>query len=233
LGHVRSTFLTKPLTLYGLSYLGMLPISLIWPLISEYYAGSAGYALVLVAVICLFLYLAHALIIAYAFELNRKRAGSLQEAARRVAAVIWPLVMMALLVWLVCQGAHSYLPPPIPEIVLTVFCAVAVPACLMERLGALASLKRSFELTQGCRLKVLLVIGTVYAVNYLVIYRLLLIVWDRGWMGGLSIAMLNNALYAASSLFIYLVYAALYYELRTIKDFRKDFRPDYKAEVFD
>lgn len=133
-----------------------------------------------------------------------------------------PLFGIGLITGLLCQGAYALLPPPFPEIIITTLFSVAVPACLMERLGAVAGIKRGLELIRGNFFKVLLLVALVYGVNYLLFYPFLEMLWKKDALSYLALNLLGNALYASAFLFICLVYAAAYYELRVLKDFPSD-----------
>jgi len=219
LGHVRTTFFKKPVNLYGLAYLANIPLLVCWALIGGDWSSPVHRGLLFGCYV--FLYLGQALIISYIFELNRRREGSLKEAVRRVVGVVWPLLGLGLIIGLLSEGSSAVVPRALPDIVLGALFAVAVPACLMEGLGAVASIRRSLELTRGSRLKILLLVAFAYAVNYFIFYRLIIIyIWELAILSPLSLALVSNALYAATYLIFYLVYAAVYYELRTIKDFQ-------------
>ena len=117
------------------------------------------------------------------------------------------------------QGAYVVLRSPFVEIILTTLAAAAVPACLMEGLGPVASLKRSLDLTRGSRLKILLLVSLVYGVNDWVIYRFIGdFLWNLTSWNWLPLNLALNLFYSATLLFIYLAYAAVYYELRTIEE---------------
>ena len=219
LGHVRTTFLKKPINLYGLSYLANIPLLVSWALIGGDLSSLVHRGLLFGCYVIL--YLGQALIISYIFELNRRQEGSLKEAVRRVVGVVWPLLGLGLIIGLLYEGSYTVLPRALPEIVLGTLLAVAVPACLMEGRGAVAGIRRSLDLTRGSRLKILLLVTFVYAVNYFIIYRLIIIqVWELAVLSPLSLALLSSALYAVTYLIFYLVYAAVYYELRTIEYFQ-------------
>ncbi len=110
----------------------------------------------------------------------------------------------------------------IPGLIALCALAVAVPACMLERLDARASIKRSLELTRG------------YWLFLFVLFMLLM---------GASIALTAlNFEYAAASVLVFPLYltgvtllsafssvmaVVLYFELRTIKDGPRDFSRDF------
>lgn len=220
LRHVWWTFKKKPFVLYGLSYVGLAPLCFTYLLWTDDYPHYVFYAVFYAAYI--FLHLIFFLVIAYAFELNKRRGGSMKSAAGRVGAVIWPLLAITLVLAFICQGAHVILPPPIPETLVAVFCVVVIPACLMEKLGIFDSFKRGIDLTRGSRLKIMLLVVAVYAINYYVFYPLIIMVWEEAVLSYAAITLLGNVFYSITFLFMYLAYAAIYYELRTIKDYSAD-----------
>ncbi|MDL2275235.1 hypothetical protein LJC22_03810 [Desulfosarcina sp. OttesenSCG-928-G10] len=151
---------------------------------------------------------------------------SINDAVSKGMARLGPLVLAAILMGLgVGIGMLLLI---IPGIILLCVWAVTIPACVVEGLGAIDSMKRSAELTKGYR-------GAVFGLALII--GLITFVFVGGCaalggamgapvVGGLLAAVLSIPLTAFSSV----MYAVIYYDLRMIKE---GVSIDKLANVFD
>jgi hypothetical protein len=95
--------------------------------------------------------------------------------------------------------------------------SVALPACVVEGLGPIASLARSRRLTQGYRWRILAVVLIFAALLGLLYFPLEALVPPLGsWWGGLIVLVCM----ALGSAFAFVIPAAIYHELRHAKEGR-------------
>src|SRR5262249_9742953 len=87
-----------------------------------------------------------------AFPAIRGRAIQIRGAIRRGLPKFWSIVGLAILQWL--GITIGFLLLIVPGIILFIRWSTALPACVVEGLGPLASMKRSAELTKGHRWKI-------------------------------------------------------------------------------
>jgi hypothetical protein len=102
-----------------------------------------------------------------------------------VLAVLWSLafgicliVTFSVIPWMVFRAGTgmllAYVLMPIslvPAVMVVVVWVVAVPACVFEGLGPVASMFRSFDLTKGCRWKIFgiaLLVGVLFLAGLLI-----------------------------------------------------------------
>jgi hypothetical protein len=115
----------------------------------------------------------------------------------------------------------------VPGLIATVVLYVAIPACVLERLGPVQSIKRSVSLTRGCGWR-------IFAVSYAVLIVTIAGNWligvltpaAPGWLPpalAFGWMMLSNAYEAV-------LIAVIYYQLRIVKDGTD---PSGIAAVFD
>jgi hypothetical protein len=104
----------------------------------------------------------------------------------------------------------------IPGVILLFMWYVALPVCVVERLGPIGSLKRSAYLTKGNRWRILVTIVAIYIVNGIVqnIVQAILFV-----AGGMTVAMVGTFVWMSLfSSFSSLVTAVLYHDLRVARE---------------
>lgn len=106
----------------------------------------------------------------------------------------------------------------IPAIAIACVLIVAVPACVVERLGPLESIRRSMELTKGFRWAIFWIL-TVW---YLYVIGIFFIVFIFMGFVGLRFPLVSWAVSALLSLCFLavknIIYAVIYHDLRAIKD---------------
>jgi hypothetical protein len=109
--------------------------------------------------------LGQAVVARIGFQTLRRQPAGLQETVQQALTRFFPIFGFALVVWLLVFGMISLLSSlPEPGLVAMVFMVVAsvlfvrwslaLPACVVEGLAVVDSLKRSAELTKGHRWKI-------------------------------------------------------------------------------
>jgi hypothetical protein len=155
------------------------------------------------------------------------RRSSFGESAAAGLVVVLPLFGMAILSGLGILAGFLLL--IVPGVILYVMWSVAAPALVEERLGPVAALGRSRELTRGARWKVfgLLLVVTVISWIFSAIIGLVSVMWYGGpadfasaAAAGLPLAYYAiNAVFQTLSLAIWgVIQTSLYVELRDWKD---------------
>ncbi len=152
--------------------------------------------------------------VAYAvFQVARDEGVTFGDAVSRGMARFFPLALAALLMGL---GIALGMLALIPGFVLMSLWVAAIPACVVERLGATASIQRSMNLTLGYRLRVFALVMLVFIVNSTV-----------GFLVGMLSAQSGTTLFSALApllgltipqAFTSVMNAVIYYELRRIKE---------------
>jgi uncharacterized membrane protein len=157
--------------------------------------------------------LAQAAILYVAFQSMRGRAVGIAEALRRGLSRFGAIVGLAILVgfgiWI---GLILLI---VPGIMFALRWSVALPACVVEGLGPLASMKRSAQLTKGHRWK---------------LFGIFLLLWAASALAGLLIGLLlkpagvvvtqvgQGVWNAAWTAFWYVTLAMVYHDLRVTKE---------------
>ena len=112
----------------------------------------------------------------------------------------------------------------VPGIILAMRWAVAVPACVVENLGPISSLRRSAELTKGHRWKIfgMTVLILVFFIIAIVIIGTLagtgVVVVPQGVGRGLLAAILFVIISGIVTAYFNVVAAMVYHDLRTVKE---------------
>ncbi len=124
-----------------------------------------------------------------------------------------PILSAAIVIGVgICLGLAVFV---IPGIILAILWCVAVPACAVEDLGAIASLNRSYNLTEGYRWQIFL-LSLIIFVAYLVLRIAGSFVF--GLLGAPLALILNFLLDACLFALENVITATLYFELREIKE---------------
>jgi len=157
--------------------------------------------------------LAQAIILYIAFQYLRGQTASLGDAFQKALPRLLPIlgaIVLVLLGWTI-----GFVLLVIPGVMLMVRWSVAVPACLLERLGPLASLKRSAELTKGHRWKIFGTFLPVWLVSLIV--SGLLTVFAR--LLGPTVVLAAKLVWAAAwGAYFNSVWVMVYHDLRVAKD---------------
>lgn len=117
----------------------------------------------------------------------------------------------------------------VPCILLYCIFSLSIPVCVVEKIGPIASLKRSAHITKGHRITIFGIFVVLFFI-FLVAYIAILYVTNL-FFGSEPISnILGNILYIIFQSYSYLVIAVIYYDLRTIKE---GTALDSMANVFD
>lgn len=154
-----------------------------------------------------------AMVLYGAFQDMRRRPVRLGETVQKALGRALPVVGVAVCVGIAVGFAMMLL--VVPGLILYTLYAVALPVCVVERLGVFASMQRSAELTKGYRWRVFglflvkLVLSAVFG-------GILLALAELG--GPLSVRITNFIWIALSSSFFSIVYVVAYHDLRVAKE---------------
>jgi hypothetical protein len=132
---------------------------------------------------------------------------SFSQGFARLLPIIGMLIVMGLAL------AFGFVLLIVPAFILTAMWYVALPACVIERLGPLASLGRSASLTKGDRWKIFGIYFLIFIANQIVSAVLSRI------LGGGIVSAIGNFLWVALvSAFQSIVVAVTYHDLRAAKE---------------
>jgi hypothetical protein len=115
--------------------------------------GGPGWMFAIVLPLSVVLnFVGQAVILYIAFQYLRGQSASLGDSVQKGLTRFFPILGLSILMGLgFLVGAVLLV---VPAIILLVVWSVALPACVLERLGPIASLKRSSALTKGHRWKI-------------------------------------------------------------------------------
>src|SRR5262245_15048927 len=157
--------------------------------------------------------MAQAVILYIAFQYLRGHSGSVGDAVQKGLARFLPILGLVFLfglgIWV------GFLLLVIPGIMLMVRWSVAVPACVLEGTGPVASLRRSAALTKGHRWKIFGIFLLVWIVSMVVAGLLGLIADQFGRTANLFANFCWTACWAA---YFNSVLVMLYHDLRVGKE---------------
>lgn len=149
-----------------------------------------------------------------AFQDMRGRTAGLGESLKKGWVRFFPIVGLAICWSLTLLVGFVLLIVP-AFIFLTMF-FVALPACVVEKLGPIRSMGRSAALTKGHRWKVFGIIIIIFIASNVIEYALQkLLIAVAGQTAGLIGSVLWNALW---TVFYAIVVAVIYYDLRVAKE---------------
>ncbi len=227
LGRTFSTIMKNPVVFFGLTLGALLPSTLcgiLFPVSPDNYLAPFLTAMILQWI---FLLLSQAAVSYAVFQALRNNSASFGAAASRGFARALPLmvaaVLMAFAIWL------GFVLLIFPALMLACMWAVTIPACVVERMGAVESMKRSAELTRGYRWKVLALIIITAVVTNVIAYLVTFIV--AGLTGSIIVtAILVMLATTVPQAVTSAMSATMYYEFRRIKE---GVSLDSLANVFD
>jgi uncharacterized membrane protein YidH (DUF202 family) len=152
-----------------------------------------------------------------AFQYMRDRAFDLGEAIQKGLTRFFPILGVALLSFFGIALALSLL--IVPGIILAVRWSVAVPACVVEGLGPIASMRRSFALTRGYSWKVfaILLLLVIITVIGMIIFSMLS-AFFLVFLGPFGATLALFAWTAIIGVFSYCVLIMIYHDLRAAKE---------------
>jgi uncharacterized membrane protein len=172
-----------------------------------------GVSLAMLVLMLVLNMLSSAVILHGAFQDMRNRPVSLAESLKVGLRRFLPLMGLAFLVALLMVIGLIFL--IIPGLFLYTIWFVSVAACVVERTGAWASMRRSRELTKGHRWKVFGIVLLLILLSLL--NPLLQLVLTAA--GGETLATIGTAIWTAiGASFSSVIIAVTYYELRAAKE---------------
>jgi uncharacterized membrane protein len=157
--------------------------------------------------------LAQAAILYVAFQSMRGRVVGIVEALRRGLSRFGAIVGLAILVG--CGIWIGLILLIVPGIMFALRWSVALPACVVEGLGPLASMKRSAQLTKGHRWKLFGIFLLLWVVSALAGLLIGLLLKPAGVVGTQVVQAVWNAAWTA---FWYVTLVMIYHDLRVIKE---------------
>jgi len=154
-----------------------------------------------------------AVILLAAFQRLLGEPVRIGEAVQRVLARFLPLIGLGILVALGLTLGYVLL--IVPGIILQVMWSVAVPVCIVEALGPLASMSRSSELTRGYRWPIFGIVLLLGIVSFAVIL-LLGVLLDPA---GLALSAIANVMWTALwTAYWNCALIMIYHDLRVAKE---------------
>lgn len=228
LGRSFSTLFKNPLVFFGLTLIATLPPHLVQLTVpSGTLEGLALPAIVAAVLSMIFSFVVQGAI-AYAVyqELRGRKAGFGSALSTGLARVGW-LILAAFLVSLgISIGLVLLI---IPGLILMCLWSVTIQACVVEKLGPLASMGRSGQLTKGYRLPIFGLLLIVGVANYAFVLL-------AGYLGvtvfsnPLALALIGGVLAMLPAAFNNVMSAIIYSDLRAVKE---GVTLDSLANVFD
>lgn len=170
--------------------------------------------------------LSEAIVLFGAFEDMRGRPVNLMASVRVGLGRLLPVLGVAILVALFTGLAAILL--VIPAFIVMTMLFVAMPACVVEQLGPMQSLRRSRELTKGHRWAIF---GLWFLVAIIIAIGSNLTTTVGSLIGGVGISLLFNLIWGAlSGAFNAIMVVVAYHDLRVAKE---GVDTDKIASVFD
>lgn len=149
------------------------------------------------------------------------------EAFQHGTSRLVPLICAAIIMG-VCTFV-GFLLLIIPGLILTCMWAVTIPACVVERLGAVDSIKRSSELTSGYRWTIFALYLLLFVILIVVVVAfafILVLITGSEVVAGTIASLVATVPLAFQSVML----ATIYYDLRALKE---GVTVDQLANVFD
>ena len=166
---------------------------------------------------------------AYAvYQVLRGGKASIFSAISRGMARAGVLLVAAILMWLgLSLGLAFFI---LPGIILFCLWSVTIPACVVEKLGPLASMRRSRELTKGHRLAIFGLLLILLFIFIAIILGLGLIMHLQPDSGPSAFSFILPIAFLFLHSFANVMISIIYYDLRSVKD---GVSLDKLANVFD
>jgi uncharacterized membrane protein len=184
--------------------------------------GGAAQTFVAAIVGWILQFIGQAVILYGSFQAMRGRPVVIRDALRRGFSRFLLLVAISILVAL--GLAIGFMLLIVPGIILAMRWAVAVPACVVENLGPISSLRRSAELTKGHRWKIFgmtVLILVLFIIALVIIGALVgtgVVVVPQGVGRGLLAAIVGVIVTGIVTAYCNVVAAMIYHDLRTVKE---------------
>jgi len=198
----------NPLVFLGLTLIAIIPsflITLLW----STSIGASYFASVLQTILIL---MAGGGIVYGVYQILRGQPTSIGETLTHGLARLLPLFLVALLAGLGIGIGLLLL--VVPGVILGCIWAVCVPACVIEKLNPIESLKRSMELTSGYRVTIFILILIVSLASFLILLLLGLLFFFSPFLVaifGACVAIILNA-------YQYVMLSIVYFDLRKMKE---------------
>jgi uncharacterized membrane protein len=178
------------------------------------FTGAVVVTLLMSLILWLFLYaLTEAVVLYGSFQALRNRPVRIGESFQKGLSRLLPIIGLSFCVALAVGFASLAL--LVPGLILTAMWFVALPACVVERLGPFQSMSRSSALTKGHRWKIFgiyLLLMIINAVVGSVVPRVLIV-------AGVPIAVLGTMIWhALMGAYQSIVVAVTYHDLRVAKE---------------
>jgi hypothetical protein len=219
LSHTMTVLSHRFLTFFIVSFVAFVPIIVLQKATASAERDPAqaltmvGVSLAMLVLMLVLNMLSSAVILHGAFQDMRNRPVSLAESLKVGLRRFLPLMGLAFLVALLMVIGLIFL--IIPGLFLYTIWFVSVAACVVERTGAWASMRRSRELTKGHRWKVFGIVLLLILLSLL--NPLLQLVLTAA--GGETLATIGTAIWTAiGASFSSVIIAVTYYELRAAKE---------------
>ena len=210
LGRSISVLGKQPHVFLGLSFLAGLPGALLETMVPGSEVAAQGIGLILG-------FLLSGAIACAAFHNLQGSPISITRAVGRGMSRFVPLLGASVIAGLgIVLGMLLLI---VPGLMLMCVWAVIIPACVVERLGAVDSLTRSAVLTKGYRMPIFGLMLLVMVFNFAVSFGLgfvLLMFWDQSEPLVMNLAI--AAIMAIPTAFQYVISAILYYDLRNARE---------------
>ena len=149
------------------------------------------------------------------YQVLRNKSTTISDALSRSMVNIVPMLLASILVGFgVALGLCLLF---VPGIMLMCLWSVTIPACVVEKLGAIASIRRSAALTRGYRWPIfglILLLGTAVIVIGVIFSGLVIILTGSAPVAALMTALLSAIPQALNCVMT----AIIYYDLRCIKE---------------
>ena len=218
-----STLFKNPLLFFGLVFLSLLPAMLLATL-----PVQATVLKMITSIISNILGLVFQAAIAYgAFQAMRNKTATFGEAIKQALSRLLPLVGASILVGFATGVGMLLL--VVPGVILMCIWAVTIQSCVVEKLGAVDSMKRSADLTKGYRWTVFAAILIMALINMAVMFAGIFIL-TRVTQNTAVIGIFANLLIIVPAAFNSVMMAIIYYDLRAVKE---GLSIDSLASVFD
>ncbi len=147
--------------------------------------------------------------------LERQRGGtstivrSIRGGLNRIASLL--AVNLVVTILTIVGFVLLFVPALIPQ----VFFVVAIPACVVERQGAMASLNRSVRLTRGARWHILGIVLLFFILAFILYIPLVMLAVVFGMDHPSTMNLLSSFLKVIGATFMAVLVCVIYHELRT------------------
>lgn len=201
----------NPGVFFGLSFAVMIPPAIIEALLPA--DSGLSIAVKLLEIILSFIVQGA---IAYAvYQVMSNKVARIGDAVTRGTARLLPLIFTSLLASLgMVAGMMLFI---VPGIIIICMWFVAIPACVVEKIGPVESLQRSAYLTKGCRLQIFALVLLTFVLVAILVGALTFLIFsitDNNVAATLIAAVIG----VVPQAFAFVIYAIVYFDLRVLKE---------------